>query len=139
MDPLLTGFLRISAGVNTFSETILDHYRNPRNAGELEGANASGQAENEACGDTMQLFARIQDGKIIQASCKTFGCAPSVAAGSMLTELLVDASLSDLGALGPEDIEKALGGLPPMKRHAAQLAADAARALGQNYEAAQSS
>lgn len=123
--------------MNTFSETILDHYRNPRNAGELEGANASGQAENEACGDTMQLFARIRDGKIIQASCKTFGCAPSVAAGSMLTELLVDASLSDLGALAPEDIEKALGGLPPMKRHAAQLAADAARALGQNYEAAQ--
>jgi len=117
------------------SEKILDHYRNPRNAGELEDANASGQVENEACGDSMQLFARIEDGKIVQASCKTFGCAPAVAAGSVLTELLSEKALNEVGEFSPAYIEEALGGLPPMKRHAAQLAADVAVILVKNYKA----
>ena len=118
------------------SEKILDHYRNPRNAGELEDANASGQVENEACGDSMQLFARIEDGKIVQASCKTFGCAPAVAAGSVLTELLSEKALNEVGEFSPAYIEEVLGGLPPMKRHAAQLAADVAVILVKNYKAA---
>tara|TARA_B100000686_G_C16065873_1_gene606940 strand:- start:158 stop:535 length:378 start_codon:yes stop_codon:yes gene_type:complete len=121
--------------MNTISEKILDHYRNPRNAGELEDANASGQVENEACGDSMQLFARIEDGKIVQASCKTFGCAPAVAAGSVLTELLSEKALNEVGEFSPAYIEEALGGLPPMKRHAAQLAADVAVILVKNYKA----
>lgn len=121
--------------MNTFSAKILDHYRNPRNAGEIEDANASGQADNEACGDTMHLFAHIENGSIVHASCKTFGCAPSVAAGSVLTELLSGATLAEISGLGPAEIEQALGGLPAMKRHAAQLAADATRALILNYNA----
>ena len=121
--------------MNTISEKIRDHYRNPRNAGELEDANASGQVENEACGDSMQLFARIEDGKIVQASCKTFGCAPAVAAGSVLTELLSEKALNEVGEFSPAYIEEALGGLPPMKRHAAQLAADVAGILVKNFEA----
>ena len=122
--------------MNTISEKILDHYRNPRNAGELEDANASGQVENEACGDSMQLFARIEDGKIVQTSCKTFGCAPAVAAGSVLTELLSEKALNEVGEFSPAYIEEVLGGLPPMKRHAAQLAADVAVILVKNYKAA---
>ena len=120
--------------MNTFSSTILDHYNNPRNAGEIEDANASGLADNEACGDSMQLFARIENGKVVRASCKTFGCAPSVAAGSILTQLLSGAKLEDIAALSATDIERALGGLPAMKRHAAQLAADAFRVLLQDYK-----
>ena len=122
--------------MSTISEKILDHYRNPRNAGELEDANASGQVENEACGDSMQLFARIEDGKIVQTSCKTFGCAPAVAAGSVLTELLSEKALNEVGEFSPAYIEEVLGGLPPMKRHAAQLAADVAVILVKNYKAA---
>lgn len=120
--------------MNAFSETVLDHYRNPRNAGEIEDANISGQAENAACGDSMLLFARVDKGIIVRTSCKTFGCAPSVAAGSMLTELLRGTALADIERLKPADVEAALGGLPPMKRHAAQLAADAARSLMLNYQ-----
>ena len=120
--------------MNTISETILDHYRNPRNAGEIEDANVSGQAQNEACGDSMQLFALIEDGRIVHSSCKTCGCAPAVAAGSVLTELLRDKRLNEVAELSPADIEEALGGLPPMKRHAAQLAADVAVILVKNYK-----
>ena len=119
---------------NAFSPIILDHYRNPRNAGELEDANASGQADNEACGDTMLLFARIEEGRVVGVSCKTFGCAPSVAAGSMVTELLSGANLEDVNGLRAADIEQALGGLPAMKRHAAKLAADALRALMLDFQ-----
>ena len=121
--------------MTSFSAAVFDHYRHPRNAGQISDANASGQAENQACGDAMQLFARVEDGRIVRASCKTFGCAPSVAAGSVLTELLADSLLADAALLEPAAIEEALGGLPPMKRHAAQLAADAARALVKNYQA----
>ena len=121
--------------MNAFSETVLDHFRNPRNAGELDDANVEGQAENAACGDSMQLFARIDDGIVVSASCKTFGCAPSVAAGSVLTELLRGTALADIERLQPADVEEALGGLPQMKRHAAQLAAAAARSLIANYQA----
>ena len=121
--------------MNAFSETVLDHYRNPRNAGELDDANVEGQAENAACGDSMHLFARIEGGIVVSASCQTFGCAPSVAAGSVLTEMLRGTALADVERLQPDDVEEALGGLPQMKRHAAQLAASAARSLIENYRA----
>ena len=122
-----------------FSTVVFDHYQHPRNAGQLDDANAAGQAENEACGDAMQLFARVENGRIVRASCKTFGCAPAVAAGSILTELLADVPLADAAELQPAAIEDALGGLPPMKRHAAQLAADVTHALVKNYQAATAS
>lgn len=121
--------------MNAFSETVLDHYRNPRNAGELDDANVEGQAENAACGDSMLLFARIDGGIVVSASCQTFGCAPSVAAGSVLTEMLRGTALADVERLQPDDVEEALGGLPQMKRHAAQLAASAAHSLIENYRA----
>lgn len=125
--------------MTSLSRAVFDHYRHPRNAGQIDDANASGQADNPACGDAMQLFARIEDGRIVRASCKTFGCAPSVAAGSVLTELLAGLLLVDAAQLGPAAIEEALGGLPPMKHHAAQLAADATQALVKNYQASTAS
>ena len=119
--------------MNEISDTVLDHYRNPRNAGELDDANVEAQVENAACGDSMQLFARIDGGIVVGASCRTFGCAPSVAAGSVLTELLRGKAVDDIEHLQPDDVEKALGGLPQMKHHAAQLATAAARSLVANY------
>ena len=119
--------------MNQISDTVLDHYRNPRNAGELDDADVEAEVENAACGDSMQLFARIDRGIVVDASCRTFGCAPSVAAGSVLTELLRGKALDDIEHLQPADVEKALGGLPQMKHHAAQLATAAARSLIANY------
>lgn len=125
--------------MTSLSGAVFDHYRHPRNAGQIDDANASGQADNPACGDAMQLFAHVENGRIVRASCKTFGCAPAVAAGSVLTELLAGLPLADAAQLGPAAIEEALGGLPPMKRHAAQLAADATQALVKNYQASTAS
>jgi nitrogen fixation NifU-like protein len=112
---------------------VLDHYQHPRNAGALEGANAVGRAENAACGDEMQLYLEIQGGRVLRASFRTFGCAASIAAGSMLTELVAGTALAEAGALGSEAVAQALGGLPSLKMHAAVLAADALRAALEDH------
>ena len=117
----------------TLSPTILDHYENPRNVGELAGADAIGIVENSACGDVLQLFVNVEDGRIARAQFKTFGCAPAIAASSMLTEMIKGATLQQLHELKKEAVSQALGGLPPMKMHCSVLAVDAVRAVLRNY------
>ena len=118
--------------MDSFSQKILDHYRSPRHAGVLACASAKGVAENPACGDSMRFFARVEDGLIAEVSCQTFGCAPSVAAGSVLTELVKGKPLQSL-QIDASVIEEALGGLPTMKRHAAVLASDAFQNFIEDY------
>ena len=118
--------------MDSYSQKILDHYRSPRHAGVLACASARGAAENPACGDTMRFFARVEDGLIAEVSCQTFGCAPSIAAGSLLTELVKGKPLQSL-QIDASAIEKGLGGLPAMKRHAAVLAADAFQNFVKDY------
>ena len=118
--------------MDSFSQKILDHYRSPRHAGVLACASAKGVAENPACGDSMRFFARVEDGLIAEVSCQTFGCAPSVAAGSVLTELVKGKPLQSL-QIDASVIEEALGGLPTMKRHAAVLASDAFQNFIEGY------
>lgn len=107
-----------------YNDTVLDHYQHPRNVGVLEEANALGQAENAACGDELQLYLQIQGERVLRARFRTFGCAASIAAGSMLTQLVTGASLDQVRQITSEDIAAALGGLPPLKAHASALAAD---------------
>lgn len=116
-----------------YSKKVLDHFENPRNAGILEGATITGRADNPACGDAMHLYARVVDDRLAAISCQTFGCAPAVAAGSMLTEIVSGRRLDELTAVNAEFIEAALGGLPPIKKHAATLAADAFEQLMNEY------
>lgn len=100
----------------------------------LAEANAVGRAENAACGDELHLYLEVQAGQVLQARFRTFGCAASIAAGSMLTELLAGASLTEAQEFTSEAVNTALGGLPPLKIHGSVLAADALRAALEDHQ-----
>ena len=109
---------------------VLDHFQHPRNAGELPSPPAVVLAvENPACGDVLRLSARIESGVVAEAAYRVRGCTASIAAGSVLTELMLRRTRAELEILRAEDLDASLGGLPPESRHAAVLAADALRAL----------
>ena len=112
-----------------FSELLLDHFRNPRNAGRLANATAEVQATNPACGDILELAIRIEDGGIAEARFLCRGCTTSIACASFLTERLTGNTLAAARLITPETISEALGGLPPATFHGAQLAAEALTAL----------
>jgi nitrogen fixation protein NifU and related proteins len=115
-----------------FSDAVLDHFRNPRNAGELPDASVTVEVSNPVCGDILKLSARITDGRIAEARFLCRGCTTSIASASVLTEELRGRSLAEARAITAESLSNVLGGLPPATFHGAQLAADAARALLQN-------
>ena len=116
-----------------YNDTVLDHYRNPRNTGVLEGADAVGKAENSACGDVLHLYLQIQEGRVRAARFQTFGCAAAIAAGSRLTEMVTGITLDELRGIRRQDVVDALGGLPPMKVHCSVLAEDAIRAAMEDF------
>ena len=116
-----------------YNDTVLDHYQNPRNVGELDPVSAVGVAENSACGDILHLYLQIDNGRAQRASFKTFGCAAAIAAGSMLTEMITGARLDEISRITKRDVVDALGGLPPMKVHCSVLAEDAVRAALEDY------
>jgi nitrogen fixation protein NifU and related proteins len=112
-----------------FSETLLDHFRNPRNAGDLPNATATVEVSNPVCGDVLRLGARLENGRIVAARFRTQGCVASIAASSCLTGLLTGKFAAEARSITPDVISAALGGLPPATFHAAQLCADAVAAL----------
>jgi nitrogen fixation NifU-like protein len=112
-----------------YSERLLEHFRNPRNVGDLAAPAVTVEASNPACGDVLRLAARFADNRVVEARYKTLGCTASIAAGSALTEWMVGKSRAELKQLRAEEIEEALGGLPAASRHAALLCVDALRAL----------
>lgn len=117
-----------SSFVSMYSEIFREHLANPRRGGELEGANARAEQTNPVCGDRLHLFLRVEGGKIEAASFMAYGCAPTLACGSALAELIEGMSTEDAARLKREDIVRALGGLPNRKRHAAALAIETLRA-----------
>ena len=108
-----------------YNETVLDHFRNPRNAGELPDANAVGEDRNPVCGDHMKLFLRVENGAIVKASFLTRGCGAAIATSSVATEVLTGMTLDDAGRLTRQDFVEAVGGLPASKVHCSVLAARA--------------
>ena len=115
-----------------FSEAVLDHFRNPRNAGELPGASVTVELSNPVCGDILKLSALIAEGRIAEARFLCRGCTTSIASASVLTEKLRGCSLAEARAITAESLSDMLGGLPAATFHGAQLAADGVRALLQN-------
>src|SRR5260370_1455539 len=107
-----------------FSEAVLDHFRNPRNAGELPGATATVEVSNPVCGDILKLSVRIVDGRIAEARFLCRGCTTSIACASVLTERLTSHTLAEVRSITAESLSEALGQLPPATFHGAQLAAD---------------
>lgn len=112
-----------------FNEIVLGHFHNPHNAGNLADATATVEVVNPVCGDILRLAVRVEAGGIVAVRFKTQGCVASIAASSILTDLLAGKTLADAGAITPEGISEALGGLPAASFHAAQLAGDGVRAL----------
>ncbi len=108
-----------------YSDIVMNHFERPRNSGTLEDANAVGYMTNPVCGDTLLLMLRVDGGRIVDARWQSDGCAASIAASSLLSELATGASLSEAGAITREALVEALGGLPASKLHASVLAADA--------------
>ena len=112
-----------------FSELVLDHFRNPRNAGRLANATAEVQATNPICGDILELSVRVENGGIAEARFLCRGCTTSIACASVLTERLTGSTLEAARSITPEIISEALGGLPAATFHGAQLPAEALRLL----------
>jgi nitrogen fixation NifU-like protein len=111
-----------------YSPQVADHIANPRNVGEIEHPSGTGDVTNEVCQDRIKLTISISGGVVVDARVRANGCPPTIAAASVLTELIVNKQTSELHSLGRADITKALGRLPTAKQHCAVLAIDALRA-----------
>jgi nitrogen fixation NifU-like protein len=112
-----------------YSPAVLDHFKNPRNAGELPDATATVEVSNPVCGDIMQLAVRVSGGRIEEARFKTRGCVTAIACGSLLTEMIRGHTLEEARVITYQQISDALGGLPPATIHGSQLACDALEAV----------
>ena len=112
-----------------YSEKLLNHFKNPRNVGELPPPAKTAEVSNPACGDILRLSARFEQGRIVEVRYRTRGCTASIAAGSALTELLQGRTMEEAARLNAQDVEEAVGGLSNESKHAAVLAADGVRAL----------
>lgn len=108
-----------------YSAQLLDHFENPRNAGELSNADATSEVENPVCGDVIRLGIRMQEQQIQEIRFKAKGCVPAIACGSALTELVQGKTADEARQLTRDDLIAAVGGLPQASAHAAQLALDA--------------
>ena len=116
-----------------YSAKVMDHFSNPRNVGEIEGANAIGQVGNAKCGDIMKMYLMIEDGVITDAKFKTFGCGAAVATSSMATELVKGKTIDEALKVTNMAVAEALDGLPPIKMHCSTLAEEAIHAAIANY------
>jgi nitrogen fixation NifU-like protein len=112
-----------------YSARLLEHFRNPRNVGQLDAPALSVDVSNPACGDMLRLSVRFENGRIAEARYQTRGCTASIAAGSALTEWMTGKSREEVAALTPATIEELLDGLRPASQHAAVLCVDAVKKL----------
>jgi len=117
-----------------YSEKVMDHFRNPRNVGELPDADGIGEVGNPACGDIMKIYLKIKDNKIEDIKFKTFGCGAAIATSSMVTEMVKGKSLEEALTISNKQVAEALDGLPPIKMHCSNLAADALHAAIEDYK-----
>ena len=122
-----------SEDLRAYSEIVIDHFRQPRNAGVLEDANAVGEDRNPVCGDHMKLMLRIADGAIAEARFQTRGCPAAIATSSMATVVLTDMRVDDAAQLTRQDFVDAVGGLPKAKIHCSVLAAAALKKALADY------
>jgi len=119
---------------NTYSKEVLDHFSNPRNMGEIKNADAVGELGNPSCGDVMKIYLKVEKNKIKDIKFQTMGCAAAIATSSMITELAKGKTLEDAEKLTNKDVAESLKGLPPIKMHCSNLAADALKIAIKNYK-----
>jgi nitrogen fixation NifU-like protein len=116
-----------------YSEKVMEHFRNPKNVGEIPDADGVGTVGNPVCGDMMSIYIKVKDDHLTDVKFKTFGCGAAVATSSMITELAKGKSLDDALKITRRDVAESLGGLPPVKMHCSNLAADALHEAIKDY------
>ncbi len=116
-----------------YSEKVMEHFRNPRNVGEIENPDGIGHVGNPVCGDIMELYIKVNDSIITDAKFKTFGCGAAIATSSMVTELVKGKRIKEALDISNRAVAEALGGLPPIKMHCSVLAEEALKSAIEDY------
>ena len=116
-----------------YSEKVMDHFRNPRNVGEMEDADGIGEVGNAKCGDIMRMYIKVKDNIITDVKFMTFGCGSAIATSSIATEMIKGKSIDDALDLSNKAVVEALGGLPAHKVHCSVLAEEAVKAAVKDY------
>ncbi len=117
-----------------YNDRVMDHFKNPRNVGELPDADGVGQVGNVICGDVLRLAIKVKDGRIEEARFMTFGCGAAIATSSVLTEMVKGMTLEEAKEVTNRMVAAELGGLPPIKMHCSNLAADALHKAIEDYQ-----
>jgi len=116
-----------------YTDKVMEHFKNPQNMGEIPGADGIGTVGNPVCGDLMTIYIKVKDDRLIDIKFKTFGCGAAIATSSMTTELAKGKTLEEAMKITRADVAGSLGGLPPVKMHCSNLAADALHAAIKDY------
>ncbi|MGD0795943.1 MAG: Fe-S cluster assembly scaffold protein NifU [Dehalococcoidales bacterium] len=117
-----------------YSEKVMEHFKNPRNVGEMENPDGIGHVGNPVCGDIMELYIKVKDNIITDAKFKTFGCGAAIATSSMVTELVKGKNIDEALKISNHAVAEALGGLPPIKMHCSVLAEEALKSAIEDYQ-----
>lgn len=116
-----------------YSEKVMEHFRNPHNMGEIPDADGVGTVGNPVCGDLMTIYIKVKDNRLEDVKFKTFGCGAAIATSSIITDLAKGKTLDEAMKISRGDVAENLGGLPPVKMHCSNLAADGLHAAIQDY------
>lgn len=120
--------------MSMYTEKVMDHFKNPRNMGEIPDADGVGTVGNPVCGDLMTVYIKIKVDRLVDIKFKTFGCGAAIATSSMITELAKGKTIEEAMKITRGDVADNLGGLPPIKMHCSNLAADALHAAIKDYQ-----
>ena len=116
-----------------YTDRVMEHFKNPRNMGEIADADGVGTVGNPVCGDLMTIYLKVKDNRLADVKFKTFGCGAAIATSSMTTELAIGKTLEEALKITRADVAGSLGGLPPVKMHCSNLAADALHAAIKDF------
>jgi len=116
-----------------YSEKVMEHFKNPRNVGEIENPDGVGHVGNPICGDIMELYIKVKDDIIVDAKFRTFGCGAAIATSSMVTEIVKGKSIEEALKISNKAVVEALDGLPAVKMHCSVLAEEALKSAIEDY------
>jgi len=122
-----------------YSEKVMQHFKKPQNMGEIPDADGVGSVGNPTCGDLMTMYIKVKDNRIEDVKFKTYGCGAAIATSSMTTELAKGKTIDEAMKISRASVANSLGGLPPVKMHCSNLAADALHAAIEDYQKKQKS
>ena len=117
-----------------YSDKVMEHFKNPRNVGEIENPDGIGHVGNPVCGDIMELYIKVNNNTIVDAKFKTFGCGAAIATSSMVTEMVKGKSIKEALEISNRTVAEALDGLPPVKMHCSVLAEGALKSAIEDYQ-----